>query len=228
MTTLDGEPIEDILGTDDTSAVIVKYTFFGDATMDGQITGADVQRWAVGDFNYDHQITGADVQILLFAWNNHLGETLEAGTPVPVALPSIRSAVASPVGVEARLASAAPAGLDAPAAPGMAPASSDSGGELNRAAAAGDGLDGAPAGAGSPVVQAASLRLAGEAAIDAASIAPVDDSGLEPAAFPDGPATPWTPSAADTSAAAADAAADAAGLEEPVDLLAGPALDVLK
>ena len=66
--------------------VIVKYTYFGDATLDGKVDGSDYARldaglasknvltgWANGDFNYDGIIDGTDVDVLDNAFNNFAG-----------------------------------------------------------------------------------------------------------------------------------------------------------
>jgi hypothetical protein len=57
--------------TVDATAVLIKFTYAGDANLDGQITGDDyflidsafpqaLTGWTNGDFNYDGAITGDD------------------------------------------------------------------------------------------------------------------------------------------------------------------------
>ncbi len=86
---LEGEPFDD-------SAVLVKYTFYADANLDGQVGTKDVNalingwngayagdpRWTVGDFNYDGSIGTKDVNKLINSWNTHFGEHL----PEPASL----------------------------------------------------------------------------------------------------------------------------------------------
>jgi PEP-CTERM motif len=62
--------------------VLVKYTYYGDANLDGQVTSADYTRidagylsagtltgWQNGDFNYDHVINGSDYTLIDNAFN---------------------------------------------------------------------------------------------------------------------------------------------------------------
>ena len=55
--------------------ILVKYTYYGDANLDGQVTGADyslidngfansLTGWFNGDFNYDGVVTGADYSLI--------------------------------------------------------------------------------------------------------------------------------------------------------------------
>jgi hypothetical protein len=94
LSALDGVPLADLLG--DPYAIIVRFTYAGDADLDGQVDFDDVQRliqswnelpddprWAVADFNYDERIDFADVQWLIAGWNNQ-GAPLSAP---PTALP---------------------------------------------------------------------------------------------------------------------------------------------
>src|SRR5262249_39815394 len=72
ITTFDGQPI--------TIAVLVKYTYYGDANLDGAVTTSDFQRfldglvthgttWATGDFTYDNKIDlGNDFNLFLLAY----------------------------------------------------------------------------------------------------------------------------------------------------------------
>ena len=71
--------------TDDTvnNKVIVAYTLYGDANLDGTVNGADLNIvlanynktgsiWYQGDFNYDGTVNGADLNIVLANYNQHL------------------------------------------------------------------------------------------------------------------------------------------------------------
>jgi autotransporter-associated beta strand protein len=68
VTTFDGQPV---LNTD----VLVKYTYYGDANLDGSVDGSDYSRidngdlnhltgWYNGDFNYDGVIDGSDYTLI--------------------------------------------------------------------------------------------------------------------------------------------------------------------
>ena len=58
-----------------TNDVLVKYTYFGDANLDGTVSGADYQQidagfglhltgWQNGDFNYDGVVDGSDYSLI--------------------------------------------------------------------------------------------------------------------------------------------------------------------
>jgi hypothetical protein len=62
--------------------VLIKYTYFGDANLDGSVTSADYTRidagylshgtltgWANGDFNYDGVVNGSDYTLIDNAFN---------------------------------------------------------------------------------------------------------------------------------------------------------------
>ncbi len=64
--------------------VLVKYTYFGDANLDGQVDGSDYTRidaafgtpltgWINGDFNYDGHIDGSDYTLIDSAFNTQSG-----------------------------------------------------------------------------------------------------------------------------------------------------------
>jgi subtilase family serine protease len=65
--------------------VLVKYTWYGDANLDGKVDGSDYTRvdfaasvagytgWANGDFNYDSMIDGSDYSLIDNAYNNQTG-----------------------------------------------------------------------------------------------------------------------------------------------------------
>lgn len=65
----------------DANDVLVKYTYYGDATLDGKVDGSDYSRidngyltkatgWYNGDFNYDGTIDGSDYTLIDNAFNN--------------------------------------------------------------------------------------------------------------------------------------------------------------
>ncbi len=64
--------------------VLVKYTYYGDANIDGQVDGSDYTKidaafgtaatgWANGDFNYDGKIDGSDYTLIDNAFNTQGG-----------------------------------------------------------------------------------------------------------------------------------------------------------
>ena len=66
--------------TVNTSDVLVKYTYYGDANLDGHVDGTDYSRidngylmgltgWYNGDFNYDGVIDGSDYTLIDNAYN---------------------------------------------------------------------------------------------------------------------------------------------------------------
>jgi hypothetical protein len=80
-TTFDGESVS-------TSDVIVKYTYYGDANLDGKVDGSDYSRidngylnhltgWFNGDFNNDGVINGSDYTLLDNAYNTQAGPLAE-------------------------------------------------------------------------------------------------------------------------------------------------------
>jgi hypothetical protein len=84
-TTFDGESV----GTSD---VIVKYTYYGDATLNGKVDGSDYSRidngalnhltgWYNGDFNNDGVINGSDYTLIDNAYNTQAGPLSEIASP---------------------------------------------------------------------------------------------------------------------------------------------------
>jgi autotransporter-associated beta strand protein len=78
-----------------TTDVLVKYTYYGDATMDGKIDGSDYSRidsgylthatgWNNGDFNYDGVINGSDYTLIDNAFNTQ-GAAISATIGDPTA-----------------------------------------------------------------------------------------------------------------------------------------------
>jgi hypothetical protein len=76
--------------------VLVKYTYFGDANLDGKVDGSDYSRidagvltgatgWYNGDFNYDGTIDGSDYTLLDNAFNTQAAElSAEIGTTAQI------------------------------------------------------------------------------------------------------------------------------------------------
>ena len=88
--------------------VVAKYTYYGDANLDGSVSSADYTRidagflshgtltgWANGDFNYDGVVNGSDYTLIDNAFNMQ-GASLAAA----VASPTLEtSSVPEPAGV---------------------------------------------------------------------------------------------------------------------------------
>ena len=77
------------------SDVLVKYTYYGDANLDGHVDGSDYSRidngalnnltgWSNGDFNYDGVINGSDYTLIDNAYNSQ-GADLAASIASPTA-----------------------------------------------------------------------------------------------------------------------------------------------
>jgi hypothetical protein len=60
--------------------ILIKYTYYGDANLDGKVDGTDYSRidngsfmtltgWFNGDFNYDNTINGTDYTLIDNAYN---------------------------------------------------------------------------------------------------------------------------------------------------------------
>jgi hypothetical protein len=86
--TFSGQPV-------DTTAIVVKYTFYGDANLDGRVNVTDLgrlasnwqqssRRWAQGDFSYDNVVNVTDLGALATNW--------QAGAIIPLsrAMTSVR------------------------------------------------------------------------------------------------------------------------------------------
>jgi autotransporter-associated beta strand protein len=78
-----------------TSDVLIRYTFYGDANLDGTVDGSDyslidngfldnLSGWQNGDFNYDHAVDGSDYTLIDNAFNNQ-GANLAAFIASPAA-----------------------------------------------------------------------------------------------------------------------------------------------
>ena len=98
-------------GTVATTDVLLKYTYYGDANLDGMVDGSDYSRidsafisqvggtsvtgWYNGDFNYDGVIDGSDYTLIDNAFNRQ-GAVLASQIASPTALISGGSAVPEP------------------------------------------------------------------------------------------------------------------------------------
>jgi endoglucanase Acf2 len=80
--------------------MFVKYTYFGDADLSGNLTGNDYTLidgsggktgWSNGDFNYDGHIDGSDYSLLDNAFNQQ-GASLAAEIASQVAVPAVSTA----------------------------------------------------------------------------------------------------------------------------------------
>jgi hypothetical protein len=89
--------------------VLIKYTYFGDANLDGKLDGSDYSRidgayntpatgWFNGDFNYDGKINGSDYTLIDNA-ENRQGASLQAEVAKPAAL--IATPTATPIALSA-------------------------------------------------------------------------------------------------------------------------------
>ncbi len=87
------------------SDVLIKYTYYGDATLQGQVTGTDYSRidngyltnglgWFNGDFNFDGIINGSDYTLIDNAFNQQ-GASLAAQIASPSATASAEVASSS-------------------------------------------------------------------------------------------------------------------------------------
>jgi autotransporter-associated beta strand protein len=105
MTSFDGQPVNN---TD----ILVKYTYYGDANLDGVVDGSDYSRidagyasqqpgftgtvltgWFNGDFNYDGVIDGSDYALIDNAFNNQ-GSPSSSSAAVAVATAQVADVVA--------------------------------------------------------------------------------------------------------------------------------------
>jgi hypothetical protein len=89
--------------------VILKYTYYGDATLDGKVDGSDYSRidsgfltgatgWTNGDFNYDGVVNGSDYTLIDNAFNTQ-GSLLAAEIAVPTAQIAGTTAVPEPTSI---------------------------------------------------------------------------------------------------------------------------------
>jgi chondroitin AC lyase len=110
MSAFDGQAVTN-------SSVLVKYTYYGDATLDGKVDGSDYSRidvgylshatgWNNGDFNYDGVINGSDYTLIDNTFNTQgaavtteiATPTAEIAVPEPVMLPLLGIGVAGLLG----------------------------------------------------------------------------------------------------------------------------------
>jgi fibronectin-binding autotransporter adhesin len=93
--------------TPEANAVLVKYTYFGDANLDGKVDGSDyslidggyasqgsLTGWYHGDFNYDGVVDGSDYTLIDNAFNNQGGQLT-----TPTALIASETAQVAPAAV---------------------------------------------------------------------------------------------------------------------------------
>jgi fibronectin-binding autotransporter adhesin len=103
-----GSPVYTSANTFDGTApgagdILVKYTYFGDANLDGKVDGSDyslidagyashgaLTGWYNGDFNYDGVVDGSDYALIDNAFNNQTGNL---STPATAATPTAQVAV---------------------------------------------------------------------------------------------------------------------------------------
>jgi hypothetical protein len=88
------------------SDVLIKYTYYGDANLDGTVDGSDYSKidygfinhltgWSNGDFNYDGVVDGSDYTLIDNAFNSE-GTNLSAPIPVgKLAFESIPTSILS-------------------------------------------------------------------------------------------------------------------------------------
>jgi autotransporter-associated beta strand protein len=103
-------------GTVPTTAIIGKYTYFGDVNIDGQVTGDDYTvidsnlnttppvgiEWLRGDANTDGTVTGDDYTVVDANLNNGVGNPLTPSSLTAVPEPGVGSLVVASLGLLAR------------------------------------------------------------------------------------------------------------------------------
>jgi hypothetical protein len=100
--------------------VLVKYTYYGDATLDGTVNGADYQQidngfglhltgWSNGDFNYDGVVDGSDYSLI----DNTFNQITATGAS-PLALDGGSALIASGSNLWASPADLTPAAVPEP------------------------------------------------------------------------------------------------------------------
>jgi MYXO-CTERM domain-containing protein len=85
--------------------ILVKYTYFGDANLDGKVDGSDyslidagyashgaLTGWYNGDFNYDGVIDGSDYALIDNAFNNQGGAELNTASVVATSTAQVAAA----------------------------------------------------------------------------------------------------------------------------------------
>ncbi len=86
--------------------VLIKYTYYGDANLDGQVDGSDYSRidsgyisqatgWYNGDFNYDGVINGSDYTLIDNAYNTQ-GANLTSNAEIASTTAQIASSISVP------------------------------------------------------------------------------------------------------------------------------------
>ena len=203
-TTFEGEPV-------DATAILVKYTWWGDANLDGVVDANDYDvidkmfllppvpdnmGWWTGDFNYDGVIDANDYDRIDRAFLFQTGPLAPAAAaPLGQAMPATEPSAEADL-----LALALASGMVVRPAPGLLPG-------------------------GGPLVDFALVAPTGLSAAAAGAAAPADDVGLGLTLQVEGPAaaaSPWYPPA-ETGGEDPGSAPDG----DLADLLALPALEVL-
>jgi hypothetical protein len=102
------------------SDILIKFTYYGDANLDGKVDGSDYVRidsgylthatgWYNGDFNYDGVVNGSDFTLIDNAFNSQ-GASLAASISSPTAEATAEIAGSTPVPEPASVALMALAG----------------------------------------------------------------------------------------------------------------------
>jgi len=106
-----GAPLGLFSGTSPgTNDVLIKYTYYGDANLDGKVDGSDyslidngylnqLTGWYNGDFNYDGVIDGSDYTLIDNSYNTQgasLAALVSAQVTAEIASPGVASAVPEP------------------------------------------------------------------------------------------------------------------------------------
>jgi hypothetical protein len=93
-TTFDGQTNLNLTSSD----LLLRYTYYGDANLDGQVDGSDyslidngflnqLTGWQNGDFNYDGVVDGSDYTLIDNAFNQQSGTRLAAVSTAQIAVP---------------------------------------------------------------------------------------------------------------------------------------------
>jgi hypothetical protein len=91
------------------TSILIKYTYYGDTTLDGKVDGTDYSRidngylthltgWSNGDFNYDGVVDGSDYTLIDNAFNTQ-GASLTAQISSPLANAAVQIGLPSKVNV---------------------------------------------------------------------------------------------------------------------------------
>ena len=105
------------------ASVLVKYTYYGDANLDGRVDGSDYTRidfgysnhlsgWSNGDFNYDGVVDGSDYTLIDNAFNNQ-GAGLANAAAIPASV-AVTPSSPPPTAATTQTAKPAPVASSAP------------------------------------------------------------------------------------------------------------------